>query len=137
VRDLGATYHGGELEVLGNLSPDVIIECTGASPVVADAVTRSAPSGIDCLAGVSSGGHEIRLDLGDVNRRMVLENDVVFGSVNANRAHYEAGAAALAAADRGWLGRLVTRRVPLDRWAGALVKQPDDVKVVVAFAAAP
>ena len=30
---------------------------------------------------------------------MVLQNDVVFGSVNANRTHYEAGAAALAAAD--------------------------------------
>ena len=44
---------------------------------------------------------------------MVLENDVVFGSVNANRRHYEAAAAALAAADRPWLGRLITRRVPL------------------------
>ena len=101
VRDLGATYHGGGLDALGDLAPDVIIECTGASPVIADAVTRSAPSGVVCLAGVSSGGHEIRLDLGDVNRRMVLENDVVFGSVNANRAHYEAGAAALAAARSG------------------------------------
>ena len=136
VRDLGATYHGGGLEALGDLSPDVIIECTGASPVVADAVTRSAPSGIVCLAGVSSGGHEIRLDLGDVNRRMVLENDVVFGSVNANRAHYEAGAAALAAADRAWLARLVTRRVPIERWSEALTRQKDDVKVVVEFAAA-
>jgi hypothetical protein len=37
---------------------------------------------------------------------MVLENDVVFGTVNANRRHYEAAAAALARADRvgssGW-----------------------------------
>ena len=53
-------------------------------------MTRTAPSGIVCLAGVSSGGHAISFDLGDINRHMVLENDVIFGSVNANRSHYEA-----------------------------------------------
>lgn len=134
VRDIGATYHGGTLEVLGELAPDIIIECSGATPVIADVITRSAPSGIVCLAGVSSGGHAMNLDLGDVNRRMVLENDVVFGSVNANRAHYEAGAAALARADRAWLARLITRRVPLDRWREALERRPDDVKVILEFA---
>lgn len=133
VRDLGAAYYGGELSALGGLTPDIIIECTGATPVIADAVTRSAPSGIVCLAGVSSGGHTIRLDLGDVNRRMVLENDAIFGSVNANRAHYEAGATALARADRPWLSRLITRRVPLSDWPQAFVRQRDDVKVVLDF----
>ena len=58
-----------------------------------------------------------------LNRDIVLENDVVFGSVNANRRHYEAAAAALAAADRAWLERLITRRVPLDRWRDALTRQ--------------
>ena len=54
-------------------------------------MTRSAPSGIVCLTGMSSGGHAISLDLGSVNRSMVLENDVVFGSVNANRATMRMG----------------------------------------------
>jgi threonine dehydrogenase-like Zn-dependent dehydrogenase len=135
VRDLGAAYHGGELSSIGDLRPDIIIECTGATPVIADAVTRSAPSGIVCLAGVSSGGHTIELDVGDVNRRMVLENDVIFGSVNANRAHYEAGAAALARADRSWLSRLITRRVPLHDWREAFIRRRDDVKVVLEFGA--
>jgi threonine dehydrogenase-like Zn-dependent dehydrogenase len=56
---------------------------------------------------------------------------VVFGSVNANRRHYEAAAAALAEADRDWLRALITRRVPLDRWQEALQRGPGDVKVVV------
>jgi threonine dehydrogenase-like Zn-dependent dehydrogenase len=133
VRDLGATYHAGELSALGDLAPDVIIECTGAAPVIADAVTRNAPSGIVCLAGVSSGGHTIDVDLGDVNRRIVLENDVVFGSVNANRTHYAAGANALALADRAWLSRLITRRVALDDWQQAFDRHADDVKVVLDF----
>ena len=133
VRDLGATYHGGALSTLADLSPDIIMECTGATPVIADAVTRSAPSGIVCLAGVSSGGHRIELDLGDVYRRMVLENDVIFGSVNANRAHYEAGADALHRADRAWLSRLISRRVPAHDWRKAFDRRGDDVKVVLQF----
>ncbi len=63
----------------------------------------------------------------------MLENDVVFGSVNANRRHYEARAAALARADKSWLSRLITRRVPLASWEQALQRQPHDVKVVIDF----
>jgi hypothetical protein len=48
---------------------------------------------------------------------MVRDNDVVFGTVNANRWHYKIAADALACADKAWLGRLITRRVPLDRWS--------------------
>ena len=136
VADAGATYHGGDLPILGDLHPDIIIECTGATPVIADVVTRSGASGIVCLAGVSSGGHTINLDLGGVNAQMVLENDAIFGSVNANRRHYDMAAAALASADRSWLSRLITRRVPLDSYQDALAREPDDVKVVIEFDAA-
>jgi glucose 1-dehydrogenase len=62
---------------------------------------------------------------------MVLENEAVVGSVNANRRHYQLGAEALAKADRAWLERVVSRRVPLEDWAKALDRQPDDVKVVI------
>jgi glucose 1-dehydrogenase len=61
----------------------------------------------------------------------VLENDLVFGSVNANRRHYEAAADALAKADRVWLERLITRRVPLEQWRDALTREQHDIKVVV------
>ncbi len=64
---------------------------------------------------------------------MVLGNDVVFGSVNANRRHYEAAAAALAQADRNWLERLITRRVPVERWSDALERRADDVKPIIEF----
>jgi threonine dehydrogenase-like Zn-dependent dehydrogenase len=129
-RDLGATYHTGDL---GTLAPDVVLECTGAASVVLDAMSRTAPNGIVCLAGVSSGGHKLSFDVGALNRSMVLENDVVFGSVNANRAHYQAAADALAKADKGWLNRLISRRVPLPRWSEAFERREDDVKVVIEF----
>ena len=82
---------------------------------------------------MSSGDHVIDFDLGRLNRSMVLENTVLFGTVNANREHYVAAAEALARADRAWLGRVISRRVPLDRWHEAFVRQPDDVKVVIEF----
>src|SRR5690348_4305617 len=129
-RDLGATYHTGDL---GSLAPDVVLECTGAASVVLDAMSRTGPSGIVCLAGVSSGGHKLSFDVGALNRSMVLENDVVFGSVNANRAHYQAAADALAKADKEWLSRLISRRVPLNRWNEAFERREDDVKVVIEF----
>ena len=131
-RDLGATYHTSDL---GKLAPDVVLECTGAASVVLDAMGRTATTGIVCLAGVSSGGHKLSLDVGALNRDMVLENDVVFGSVNANRRHYQDAADALAKADKTWLARLITRRVPLERWREAFERRDDDVKVVVDFAA--
>jgi threonine dehydrogenase-like Zn-dependent dehydrogenase len=131
-RALGATYHTGDL---GKLEPDIVIECTGASSVVLDVMSRNAPEGIVCLAGVSSGGHKLKFDVGALNRAMVLENDVVFGSVNANRRHYRAAADALAKADQDWLARLITRRVPLDRWQEAFEQRPGDIKVVLDFSA--
>ena len=130
VRALGATYHCESLRQV-DPPPDIIVEATGVSQVVLDAIGHTAANGVVCLTGISSGGHEIGLDAGDLNRRIVLENDLVFGSVNANRRHYEAAATALARADAGWLERLITRRVPLDRWRDALTRQEHDIKVVV------
>lgn len=75
---------------------------------------------IICLTGVSPRGRSLRIDVGGLNREAVLQNDAILGSVNANRRHYEAAAAALAAADGGWLDRLVTRRLALERYAAAM-----------------
>jgi hypothetical protein len=56
---------------------------------------------------------------------------VVFGTVNVNRRHYEVAARALGRADPVWLGRLISRRVPLGRRAEALTRGPEDVEPVI------
>jgi len=135
VADLGATYHCDGLEAaVGSLGePDVIVETTGAGPLVIGAMTHTSAYGVVCLTGVSSPGRRIEVDAGDVNRDIVLQNDVVFGSVNAGRQHYLDAASALLAADHDWLARLVSRRVPLASFRDALHGQDDDVKVVLAL----
>jgi threonine dehydrogenase-like Zn-dependent dehydrogenase len=132
VRDLGATYHSDDIDTVAHaLRPDVVIEATGAGPVIFGAMANTAPYGIVCLTGISSPGHRLPVDAGRLNRDIVLENDVVIGSVNANLSHYAAAAGALAKADAGWLNRLITRRVPLERAEEAFTAGPADVKVVI------
>jgi glucose 1-dehydrogenase len=132
VDDLGATYHTTDVATITkDRRPDVIIEATGAHQLVFDVVANNAPAGIVCLTGVTSAGRHVTVDVGQINRDLVLENDVVFGSVNANLGHYEAAAQALAAADAAWLERLITRRLALDRFGEALEGRPDDIKVVL------
>jgi threonine dehydrogenase-like Zn-dependent dehydrogenase len=132
VEDLGATYHNGGIgDVVGKTGADAILEATGVGQLVFDAMDHLAPGGIVCLTGLSPAGRTLTVDAGSINRELVLQNNVVLGSVNANRRHYEIAAKALAAADRNWLERLITRRVPLDDYEDALQKRPDDVKVVL------
>ena len=104
-----------------------------APPVIAHIVRHANLDGIVCLLGVSNTGEIERVDLGQTNRDLVLGNRVLFGSVNANRRHYDDAVDALTRADAAWLDRLIARRVPLDRWAEAFERRPNDVKTVVLF----
>ncbi|MGN9776206.1 glucose 1-dehydrogenase [Micromonospora sp. H33] len=132
VRALGATYHSVPVHEL-DMEPDVVVECTGAPVVVLDAMCKVGPTGIVCLTGVSSGGRTIDFDAGALNRALVLENNVVFGSVNANRRHWDQAAHALAQADQAWLNSLITRRVPMSHFAMAYEHTGEDIKVVLDF----
>ncbi len=132
VHALGATYHHDSVDtVAARLEPDIVIEATGVGSVIFDAIAHTASYGIVCLTGVSPVGRKLTIDAGALNRALVLENDAVIGSVNANLRHYAQAADALAKADVGWLEGLITRRVPLARFADAFTAEQDDVKVVI------
>lgn len=129
VRDLGARYH----PKFPAFEPDVVIEATGSPALVAQCVAGSAPGSIVCLTGLGGAANAASFDVATLNQSMVMENRVVFGTVNANRRHYRDAAAALCLADRAWLERLITRREPLARWEAAYEKRADDVKTVLCF----
>lgn len=132
VESLGATYHHDPMDdVASKLQPDVVIEATGVGQLVFDAMANTSSYGVVCLTGVSPGGRKLDVDAGAINREIVLENDAVVGSVNANLRHYNQAADALSRADLDWLDRLITRRVPLEKFADAFDAGPDDVKVVI------
>src|SRR5438128_2676556 len=112
VRELGATYH----REFPAIEPDIVIESTGSPAVIAQAVSGSAPGSIVCLTGLGGGQHGASFDVAKLNQSMVLENRVVFGTVNANLRHYQAAADALSRADRSWLEAVMTRKTSLQNW---------------------
>jgi threonine dehydrogenase-like Zn-dependent dehydrogenase len=132
VRKLGGTYHTGGIDKVAGFA-DIIIECTGFGPLVFDCIRHTPRGGIVCLTGLSAAKRSIEIDPARFNTTTVLENDVIFGTVNANRRHYELAAEALARADAVWLERLITRRVPLERWQEALQPDPQNVKSIIEF----
>lgn len=129
VRDLGAEYHTSLDEL--SFEPDLVIEATGAGTVVFDVLRRTARNAITVLTGISGQDRTLPIPAGVINDELVLDNDVVVGSVNANLRHYRQAVQALADADRDWLRRLITRRVPLSNWTEAFEPHSDDVKVAV------
>jgi threonine dehydrogenase-like Zn-dependent dehydrogenase len=134
VRALGATYHTGRATDVG-FNPDVIVECTGVGQVISDCLRVASAGAVICLTGVGSGGRTTGLTA-DMAATMVLQNNVVVGSVNANKRHWYKAARVLAEADRAWLGRLITRRERPEAFMQALQRQPGDIKVVIQFAEA-
>ena len=132
VHDLGGAYHTGSLDKLG-FCPDVMIECTGVASVIVECINLLGNDSILCLAGVSSHGQQQTLDIGKINRTMVLENSVIFGTVNANRKHYQMASEVLAKADAKWLSRMISRHVSVSNWKDAFERHADDIKVVIDF----
>jgi threonine dehydrogenase-like Zn-dependent dehydrogenase len=135
VRALGETYHTGTVASVG-FEPDVILECTGVGQVIADAIQAVAPGGVVCLTGVGSGGPPVGLPMADLASNVVLRNNVIVGSVNANKRHWYKAGEVLTRADPAWLARLITRREPPEEFMRALKRQPDDIKVVIQFSQA-
>jgi len=131
VRALGATYHSGSVLDLG-FEPDVIVECTGVGSVIADSIQKVGAGGVVCLTGVGAGGTASRA-VADVAAAAVLKNNVIVGSVNANKRHWYKANDRLGRLDRAWLSRLITRYEKPENCIQALERKPDDIKVVIQF----
>jgi threonine dehydrogenase-like Zn-dependent dehydrogenase len=132
VSALGAAYHSSRVADIG-FAPDIILECTGAGEVISDAISCVAASGILCLTGVGHGGFLPTIPMADIASSAVLKNNVVIGSVNANKRHWYKAAEALARADRSWLARLITGRERPEDFAKALARGAQQIKVVIQF----
>jgi len=130
VEALGAHYHAGNAADV-DAEVEAVVECTGLGSVGRSAARTLINGGIMCLTGIMNLSPQLDSDATTMNRNAVLRNLVLFGTVNAGRRHWQQAVDALAAADREWLGAMITRRVPLTNFPQALDRQPDDIKVVI------
>jgi glucose 1-dehydrogenase len=142
VKRVGAEYVKGDEETLQDLGVrtggiDLLVEATAVPQVVFDAIDAIGPNGVVCLTGVSADPRSLEVKGAQLNLEMVLDNKVVFGSVNAARRDWEAASRDLARFEELWPGaveQVLTRRLPPDRYQEALDRQPTDVKTTIRFA---
>src|SRR5213080_3029783 len=90
---------------------DLIVECTGNSGVVFDAMQALGKNGVLVLTSVTGGDRKIEIPADKINLEFVLGNKVMVGSVNANREYFELGVRDMCHAELeypGWLGKLLT-----------------------------
>lgn len=117
---------------------DFLLEATGSADVAGWAMQLVARNGVLCLLSVTGGAKKIPLDVGGINRRLVLGNGLIFGSVNSSRAHFKEAIGHLTAFNRKWPGfaeSLITRRVAIEDYAQAFEDKPGDIKVVIEISA--
>jgi threonine dehydrogenase-like Zn-dependent dehydrogenase len=120
IEESGAEYVSG-LSELGRF--DLVVECAGSAQLMADSLGLLRRSGVACLLGIDGREQTVGLDGRTIGVDAVLENRVLFGSVNAQRQDWVAGIDALDEMRRRWPGaleQLIGLRVPLDRFEDAL-----------------
>jgi glucose 1-dehydrogenase len=101
---------------------DLVIEAAGDAHVAAEALGLLRRSGVACLLGIDPRRQSVAIDGPTLALDTILENRVLFGSVNAQRQDWLAGVDALDRAGRRWrdaLHAFVGLRVPLERFADA------------------
>ena len=143
VEGVGATYVSTKARTIPQIAEehgqfDVIVEATGFSPLVFEAMCLLlGRNGVIVLSSVTGGSKRVEVPSDAINLDFVLGNKVMVGTVNANRLHFEMGVQDLAIAEAqypGWLARLLTHPVRgLESFEEALrlLGAPGAIKVYV------
>jgi len=120
---LGAEYVSTKTTDLAETGPfDIVIEAAGSAQLMLDALGLLGRSGVACLLGIDGREGKAQIENKVIGVDAVLENRVLFGSVNARRGDWETGVDALDRAREqfpGALEELIGLRVPLDRFEDA------------------
>jgi len=120
---LGAHYVSTKTTDLADIGPfDLVIDGAGSAQLMLDALGLLGRSGVACLLGIDGRNGKAQIENSVIGVDAVLENRVLFGSVNAHHDDWVTGVEALDRARRefpGVLEELIGLRVPLDRFEEA------------------
>jgi len=134
---LGATYVNSQAQPLaasGGDGFDLILEATGVSRLAFEAMCLLRPNGALVLLSVTGGQTSLTVPGDCINLQLVLRNNLILGSVNAQRRHFELAVEHLKTAERRWphqVARLITHRCALDAIHEVLYRPPEHIKTVV------
>lgn len=143
IEQFGGEYHSTKTETprqiadsIGNI--DVIFEATGAAGVSFEYMQVLGTNGIFIFTGVPAPLKDITIDAGTLMRDIVLNNQVVLGTVNAPKEAFENGIRDLLAMRQRWphvLDALITDRLPLARFPEAMTREnKNEIKTILTLA---
>jgi threonine dehydrogenase-like Zn-dependent dehydrogenase len=119
--------------VLGPM--DLILEATGVAALAFNLLDALAIDGVYVLTGIPGGDRPLQIAGAELIRQLVLDNQVVVGSVNAARDHFQMAVDDLAHAHVRWgdhVDRLITNRYPAADFAQALAHhEANEIKVAL------
>jgi threonine dehydrogenase-like Zn-dependent dehydrogenase len=140
VESVGARYiESGTLPVgqlakrVGNV--DLILEATGSAGLSTAALPAIGENGVMIYTGVPGGKTEVTVDATRIMRDLVLENQLIYGTVNAGPRAFDHAIADLAKFDAQWpkqVRSLITGRFPPET-IGDVLSGHDAIKSVIQF----
>jgi threonine dehydrogenase-like Zn-dependent dehydrogenase len=143
VEHLGATYIDAsgkpakqvveQCDIAGNLN--IVFEASGAADTALELISYLSRSSIYVMTGIPREGLLMQVDAAQIVREMVRKNQVIVGSVNSNRTHFEMALRDIGPIDSrfgGILKEMITHRFRLDQYEEAFASPgPRHIKTVI------
>ena len=140
---IGGTYIDGRQVATDQVnskvgSMDLIFEATGVAKLEFNLLDALGPNGIYVLTGIPGGDRPLEIPGAQLIRQLVLDNQLMLGSVNASRDHFQMAVDDLARAESRWPGavqKLITARHAWGDFENAFEShESDSVKTVIEWA---
>jgi len=139
VESFGATYVSSETESVEQLAErvgniDVVYEAVGASSLAFEVMQVLGTNGVFIFTGVPGRKAPIEVDTDRLMRSLVLKNQVVFGTVNADKPAFEAAISDLSLFMQRWpqaVRSMISGRYPLEAYRDLLLGRSDGIKNVI------
>jgi len=117
---------------------DLVLDASGIAELEFNLLDALALNGVYVLTGIPGGDRPFQIPGAELVRQLVLDNQVMLGSVNAAHGHFQMAADDLAQAHLRWgtlIAGLITNRYPWDQFAGLINQhQPEAIKQVIEWA---
>lgn len=117
---------------------DLILDASGIAQLEFNLLDALALNGIYVLTGIPDGDRPLQIPGAELIRHLVLGNQVMMGSVNAARGHFQMAVDDLAQAHLHWgakITSLITHRYSPDQFAGLIDQHESDaIKEVIEWA---
>ena len=143
VSAIGGRYIAAETHSVDEMAEavgaiDMVYEAIGASGLAFDVIKHLGANGVFIFTGVPGCNRPIEVDTDDIMRFIVLNNQVILGSVNAPPQSFQAAIRDLGVFMQKWpqaVRALITARFPLDQATQALAPGAGGIKNVIAVSA--